>query len=152
MRGIKILLIYSFCLFAINSLAAEFPYCTNGSDNGNGYGWDPAVIDPNGSHSCLVPIVPATPDVPNVPATPGVPNTPNNTEISKWTAGGPGQSCKTPNYTCSGTLRQIGCNANVTDSALTSHCHALFGGYGVVHCFVTDSSGKVTSRFLDACP
>jgi len=143
MSVIKILLIYSFCLFAANALAADFPYCTNGSDNGNGYGWDPAVIDPNGSHSCLVS---------NVPGNPDAPNTPNNTEIGKWTAGGPGQSCKTPSYTCSGTSRQISCKANVTDPALTSHCHALFGGYGVVHCFITDSSGKVTSRFLDACP
>jgi hypothetical protein len=32
-----------------------FPYCTNGSDNGGGWGWDESVMDPKGSHSCVVP-------------------------------------------------------------------------------------------------
>lgn len=31
-----------------------YPYCTNGSNTGGGYGWDPRVTDPKGSHSCLV--------------------------------------------------------------------------------------------------
>jgi hypothetical protein len=30
-----------------------YPYCTNGSNNGDGWGWDEAVSDPNGSHSCV---------------------------------------------------------------------------------------------------
>lgn len=32
-----------------------YPYCTNGSNTGSGYGWDTSVTDPRGSHSCLVP-------------------------------------------------------------------------------------------------
>ncbi len=32
-----------------------FPYCTNGSDTGGGWGWDPGVTDPRGSHSCVIP-------------------------------------------------------------------------------------------------
>ena len=35
--------------------ANGYPYCTNGSDTGGGYGWDESVIDPKGTHSCLVP-------------------------------------------------------------------------------------------------
>ena len=31
-----------------------YPYCTNGSNNGDGYGYDPAVVDPKGSNSCVV--------------------------------------------------------------------------------------------------
>lgn len=34
--------------------ANGYPYCTNGSNTGGGYGWDPRVTDPRGSHSCLV--------------------------------------------------------------------------------------------------
>jgi hypothetical protein len=30
-----------------------YPYCTNGSNNGDGWGWDEAVTDMNGSHSCV---------------------------------------------------------------------------------------------------
>ena len=32
-----------------------YPYCTNGSNTGRGYGWDTSVTDPTGSHSCRVP-------------------------------------------------------------------------------------------------
>ena len=32
-----------------------YPYCTNGSNTGNGWEWDPAVQDPKGGHSCHVP-------------------------------------------------------------------------------------------------
>ena len=35
-----------------------YPYCTNGSSTGGGYGWDLSVTDPKGFHSCLVPPVP----------------------------------------------------------------------------------------------
>lgn len=35
--------------------ATDYPLCTNGSNTGSGYGWDPAVKDPKGSHSCRVP-------------------------------------------------------------------------------------------------
>jgi hypothetical protein len=30
-----------------------YPFCTNGSNNGDGWGWDEAVTDLNGSHSCV---------------------------------------------------------------------------------------------------
>ncbi len=50
-----------------------FPYCTNGSNTGNGYGWDPSVVDSNGSHSCLVPPAPEYPA-----PTPNYPGQPNN--------------------------------------------------------------------------
>jgi hypothetical protein len=33
--------------------ATGFPYCTNGSNTGDGYGWDESVTDPNGAHSCV---------------------------------------------------------------------------------------------------
>ncbi len=54
-----------------------FPYCTNGSNTGNGFGWDPSVVDSNGSHSCLVPppVEYPAPNYPNQPyPTPNYPN------------------------------------------------------------------------------
>ena len=32
-----------------------YPYCTNGSNTGFGWGWDTSIFDPRGSHSCVVP-------------------------------------------------------------------------------------------------
>lgn len=40
---------------AVTYAANGYPYCTNGSNTGDGYGWDESVTDPNGSHSCMVP-------------------------------------------------------------------------------------------------
>ena len=49
-----------------------YPYCTNGSDTGGGYGWDTSVTDPRGSHSCLVPPAP-TPSPAPAPSPGGLP-------------------------------------------------------------------------------
>jgi len=48
-----------------------YPYCTNGSNTGGGYGWDTSVTDPRGSHSCLVPSTPAPSPSPSPSPVPG---------------------------------------------------------------------------------
>ncbi len=54
-RGLVCLSVLSWFSVSFAQERDWFPYCTNGSNTGNGFGWDPSVVDSNGSHSCLVP-------------------------------------------------------------------------------------------------
>ena len=131
MKLLRTCLLTMFATFGSVALADYYPYCTNGSNTGNGFGWDPSVWDSNGSHSCLVPPEPVS---------------------GTFTDGGQGRGCSTPNYTCSSSGRKIGCNAQVADARFTSHCAASYGRVGMVHCYVTNMYGNVISTFQDSCP
>lgn len=110
--------------------ADDYPYCTNGSDTGNGYGWDTSVTDPNGSHSCLVPSHSSS-----KPASDGIP--------------GGGNSCDTGDFYCS-TSTSIRCYA-WADAFHVAHCE-LSGFPVTAYCWVTDAEGNLQWNYTDPCP
>ena len=77
---------------------------------------------------------------------------PQPVRVRSFSDGGQGKACKTPTYTCNQSKRTITCNAEAKDESLTSHCEAVYGDIGVVHCYVTDNQGALVSNFADACP
>ena len=102
----------SFSLYA-ETASDGYPYCTNGSsDTGGGWGWDPAVTDPKGTHSCHTRSAAST-----------------GTSVNTAGTGGGVASDGYPNCTNgSSTGGGWGWDPAVTDPKGTHSCHAVGSG------------------------
>jgi len=130
MNYLRLMLLPAVAAFSLTAYGAGYPYCTNGSNTGNGYGWDPAVTDPKGSHSCI-----SKPGQP-APAPGGIP--------------GGGNFCESLTYTCTSAV--IACRATAPDIYHIASCSSnAWGRTAEVRCIVTDAHGQITSQFSDYC-
>jgi len=134
MNYLRLMLFTTVAALSLTAYGADYPYCTNGSNTGNGYGWDPAVTDPNGSHSCLSQS--GQPAPAPAPAPGGIP--------------GGGNSCWSATYTC--TYATVSCRATAPDIYHIASCYSnAWANIAEVKCIVTDAYGHITSQFSDYC-
>ena len=130
MNFLRVMLLSAVAALSLTAFGADYPYCTNGSNTGNGYGWDPAVTDPNGSHSCRV--QEGQPPASGPAVMPGGNN-----------------YCDTPTFTC-GNGSTVSCWSRAGDIYHRATCNWDEFNYSV-RCFVADANGVITSQFSDFC-